>query len=60
LWGNSRYAVKASPGPAFAADPNLRVDLGYPAEYALAIAAKAIIAAFCDHAPAETPARVLR
>jgi len=39
---------------AFAADQNLRVDFGYASEHALAIAAKAIIAAFYGHKPAES------
>jgi feruloyl esterase len=37
---------------AFAADLNLRVDFGYASEHALAVAAKAIIAAFYGHGPA--------
>ena len=39
---------------AFAADLNLRVDFGYASEHALAVAAKAIIAAFYGHRPAES------
>jgi hypothetical protein len=39
---------------AFAADLNLRVDFGYASEHALAVAAKAIIAAFYGHGPAES------
>ena len=39
---------------AFGADLNLRVDFGYGSEHALAVAAKAIIAAFYGHGPAES------
>jgi Tannase and feruloyl esterase len=39
---------------AFAADLNLRVDFGYASEHALAVAAKAIIAAFYGQGPAES------
>jgi hypothetical protein len=39
---------------AFAADLNLRVDFGYASEHSLAVAAKAIIAAFYGHRPAES------
>jgi len=39
---------------AFAADLNLRVDFGYASEHALAVAAKAIIATFYGHRPAES------
>lgn len=39
---------------AFAADLNLRVDFGYASEHALAVAAKAIIAAFYGQRPAES------
>ena len=39
---------------AFAADLNLRVDFGYASEHALAVAAKAIIAVFYGHRPAES------
>ena len=39
---------------AFGEDPELRVDFGYASEHALAVAAKAIIAAFYGHAPAES------
>jgi hypothetical protein len=39
---------------AFAADLNLRADFGYASEHALAVAAKAIIAAFYGHRPAES------
>jgi len=39
---------------SFAADQNLRVDFGYASEHALAVAAKAIIAAFYGHQPAES------
>jgi feruloyl esterase len=39
---------------AFGSDLNLRVDFGYASEHALAVAAKAIIAAFYGHRPAES------
>lgn len=39
---------------SFAADQNLRVDFGYASEHALAVAAKAIIAAFYGHKPSES------
>ncbi len=39
---------------SFAADQNLRADFGYASEHALAVAAKAIIAAFYGRGPAES------
>jgi Tannase and feruloyl esterase len=47
--GMRRWQDRAAP-----ADLNLRVDFGYASEHALAVAAKAIIAAFYGHRPAES------